>query len=83
MLSRIVPLIVLLALASLTYAAGTIVQIYECPICHKIAEYAEDSAKIHNCTGSEEKPHTKVVMVHRGKREVGSSRPVIFAWWRI
>lgn len=68
---RTISVVVLLALTTIAYAAKKIVQVYECPICHKVAEYAEDSAKIHNCTGSEEKPHTKVAMIHRGKREIG------------
>lgn len=66
-----VSLFLLIASATAAYAAGKVVQVYECPRCDKIAEYAEDSAKIHHCTGSEEKPHTKVVMIHQGKREVG------------
>jgi hypothetical protein len=67
----VVSMFFLLALTRVAYAAKTVVQVYECPKCHKVAEYAEGSAKIHNCIGSEEKPHTKLAMIHRGKREIG------------
>ncbi len=59
------------ALTTVAYAATKVVQTYECPLCHKVAEYAEGSAKIHNCAGSAHKPHTQVAMIHRGKREIG------------
>ncbi len=67
----VISMFLLFALTTVAFTATKVVQTYECPLCHKVAEYAEDSAKIHNCTGSEEKPHTKVAMIHRGKREIG------------
>ena len=43
-------------------------QIYDCPMCDRDGQmFAEDSAKIHKCSGTAEKPHSSVVLVHKGK----------------
>jgi hypothetical protein len=76
---KTLPITIVLAIASMAFVRGSelattqpsrtvIVQVYQCPRCDRLESYAEDSAHIHNCSGTAEKPHARVAMIHKGKR---------------
>src|SRR4051812_23042441 len=50
--------------------ASTVVQVYECPECQKVAQYAEAGYRTHYCTGTAEEPHSKRIMNHIGEQRV-------------
>jgi len=61
---RVAAVFYLLGLLSSTHT-----RVYECPICHKIEEFAESSVQTHWCQGTPEKPHPKTSMTDKGERK--------------